>query len=234
MRTFAAVAALSVLGVATAVGIFAVTRSPQEAMTADLERDLQLASSAQTPRTGVVSAIEQGLNGAPSGEARGQRMVVPTRKRAPIAAPSPTIMDAPASTVSTEAPQPEPSPVTVEPVAVAAAEPQTAVEVTASVPDDSYPTPAGGPSAGTGDEGEVGRGTGSMRRGGIIGTVVGAIIRGASVGHDKCEPGGGRRTGVGGIGGGTLGAIGGILSGGGARPRGTIPGGSMPGGSRRW
>jgi len=231
MRKFAAVAAGSVLGVAVAMGGYAAFRVPKEAMTADLERDLNLAATVQGPRTGVVSAIEQGRNGAPSGEALGKRMVVPTKRRAPIAAPSPTVMETPAATVSDEAPQPAPTPAAVEPVAVAASEPQPVQETAPSEGESTVMAPASGPSAGTGVDGEVGHGSGNMRRGGIIGAVAGAIIRGASVGHDRCEPRGTR--GPGGMGGTTLGDIGGIILSGRGRPSGSIPGGAMPGGRRR-
>src|SRR6185436_13199488 len=61
-----------------------------EAMTADLERDLQLANSVK-PHTQFVSALEQNSSNAPSGNEKGQRAVVTTRKKAPIKAPSPTV-----------------------------------------------------------------------------------------------------------------------------------------------
>lgn len=213
MRTFAVIAALTGLTVGSAAGVVVLRRAPTDtAMTADIERDLQIAARTPSKRTGVVSALEQGRPGAPSGQSRGQRMVVPTTKRAPKAAPSRSVMDAPTD-VSAEVPETVPAPVVSEPVAVVASAAESATDASATPPDNSYPTPAEGPSAGTGTgnqrgSGGMGSGGGGMRTGSVIGAIAGAIIRGASAGHDHCEPGPRRR---GGVSGGTLGTIGGVL-----------------------
>ncbi|MEO7998583.1 MAG: hypothetical protein ABI852_14135, partial [Gemmatimonadaceae bacterium] len=91
MRKVVAISALSVLAAGSvAIGVQQM-RSPHEAMTADLERDLSLANSVQQTRLGVVSALEQGANGGPSGNEVGKRAMVLTNKRAPSAAPSKTV-----------------------------------------------------------------------------------------------------------------------------------------------
>lgn len=236
MRKIVAISALSVLAVgAVAAGTYQM-RSSSEPMTADLERDLSLATNVQRARSGVVSAIEQGRNGAPSDQSKGERMVVPTKKRAPTRAPSPNVAEV-ASVAPDVNPEPAPQapPEVAPPAASTAAAPATVV-AEATVPDLSYPTPApatGGPSAGTASDGNhgnggVGAGEGG-RRGPTMGGVIGAILRGGTAGVDNCEPNR-RRTGdpVG-----TIGAVGGIILGGGGMPNGSIPGGPR-GGGRRW
>jgi len=52
-------------------------------MTADLERDLDLAANARAPQTAVVSALEGGPRNAPSGAQRGRRDAVPTPRPQP-------------------------------------------------------------------------------------------------------------------------------------------------------
>ncbi|MEO7360256.1 MAG: hypothetical protein ABI120_08000 [Gemmatimonadaceae bacterium] len=234
MRKIIAISALSVFAAGTiAVGVFQ-TRDNGEPMTADLERDLSLATSVQPTRSAVVSALEQGRNGAPSGEAKGERMVVPTKKRAPSRQPSPTVTEV-AAVASEVNPEPAPTaPPEVAPPTVSEAPAPSTTTADAAAPDLSYPTPApptGGPSAGAGNNDgrgseDVGSGDHGRRGSGVVG-VIGAILRGGSVGVDNCEPNGRRR-------GGTMGAIGGTILGGGGMPRGSIPGGPRSGGNRRW
>lgn len=151
----------------------------QGAMTADLERDLQMAVSAQRPRTMVVSVIEGGPTGGPSGDARGRRDNVPVRQKAPRPTPQ-------AEEVQEVAALPELDMSAAPAVAVT----ERVESAPAPIPEPSIEAPspdigamaAGGPSAGNGD------GEGTARRGGGWGTAIGAIIRGASVGVDNCGP----------------------------------------------
>lgn len=239
MRKIVAISALSVLAAgSTAVAVHQM-RAPGETMTADLERDLSLATSVQATRTGVVSAIEQGRNGAPSGFAKGERMVVPTKKRAPAPAAAPTVAAVPLAPADQS---PEPAPIAPPdlsvPTSAAATVAETSVTAPAPDPTATTVTAPGGPSAGTSTEGErssgdIGQGA-DGRRGGVRGTmggIIGVILRGGSPGDDNCEPPGrGRNQGH--PTGGVIGAIGGILANGGGMPTGSLPGGNRAG--RRW
>lgn len=235
MRRIIAISALSVLAVGATGAYLVTSQRPAESMTADLERDLNLATAAQPQRTAVVSAVEQNIPGSPSGTARGKRAVVPTKRRAPRPAPSPVVMEAPQEAGATE-PAPAPT-VSTEVVASASVDAPTQ-QAPADPPDNSYPTPAS--DAGTGGNGsgiqDAGSGQGQgggYGVGGVVGTVVGAILRGGSAGHDNCEPAGRRRGGIG-TSQGTLGTITDILSRGSGGPRGSIPGGRAPMPGRRW
>ena len=239
MRKIVAISALSVLAAGSVAAIVASTRAPNGTMTADLERDLSLATSVQATRTGVVSAIEQGRNGAPSGQSKGARMVVPTKKRALGAAPAPTVAEV-AIAPADQSPEPAliaPSEVSV-PATAAAIVAEATVTMPAPDPDAAIPAP-GGPSAGVSTEGDrssgdIGRGTDGNRGGvrGRMGGIVGVILRGGAAGDDNCEPPGGRRRNGGNPTAGVISAIGGILAGGGSMPIGSLPGGSR--GGRRW
>ncbi|MBY0488580.1 MAG: hypothetical protein K2R93_01950 [Gemmatimonadaceae bacterium] len=200
----------------------------QGVMTADLERDLALASSAARPANQVVSALEGGPQHAPSGEQRGRRDNIVRPQRAPRVNPkASTTLEAPVTEQVAEAPAPV--------VEVANATPAPA-----PVPTPATDAPAPRPTWGViYDEGQnTGRGpsdntgTGSMGTGrgrdGGMGGIGGVIIRGGSAGEDHCEPRGGigRRGrmpggmgGMGGMGGG--GIIGGVI--GGVIGRGTFP-----------
>ena len=147
-------------------------------MTADLERDLQMAVTAQHPHSMVVSAIEGGPTGGPSGDQRGRRDNVPVRQKAPSPTPKAEVQEtaalpqldmstAPAVQV-TERVEAAPTPV-----------PEPSIE--APSPDVGTMA-AGGPNAGSGN------GEGTARRGSGWGTAIGAIIRGASAGVDNCGP----------------------------------------------
>lgn len=187
---------------------------PQGEMTADLERDLALAANAQRPGTQVVSAIEGGPRGAPSGTQRGMRDQVTRPKRAPKPTPQaevqetavlPSLENAPApAVVVTERTQTAPAPIP---------------EPSVTAPNND---PIGTPSGGRMDEGR-GRGQGGVIGiGGGIGGVIGVIIRGGAAGEDHCEihdrrRGRGRMPiplpgGMGGIGG-AIGGIGGGIGG---------------------
>ena len=244
MRKIVAISALSVLAAGATAAGFMLMRAPQESMTADLERDLSLASSVQAKRTGFVSPIEQGGTGAPSGNEKGKRAPVVTQRRAPSAAPSRLIADV-AVTPTTETPAPAPAaPTAVEPVEPTVATPEPSVN--APTPDGSGvlgPVATGGPSAGGSGNGDNGMDTrGSGRTGSEVppatreppsgpSTVIGVIMRGGSPGHDNCEPGG-RRRGDNTNAVGMIGAIGGVILNGGGAPRGSLPGGNR--GGRRW
>lgn len=184
------VSTLSAFGAALAV-MGCQGRSSHEAMTADLERDLNLATTVRAPHTGVVSALEQNSNGALSGEQAGLRLAVPTTRRAPAPGRSPATTEVPADPLPVEettvaAPAPAPSP-----VAVAAEQPAQEVPQAAATPGIII---ASGPSAGTGSDGtgvgvgESGRAEGHGGVGAVVGGIIGAIIRGSTVGADNCEP----------------------------------------------
>ena len=236
MRKIVAISALSVLAAGSVAAVVVLTRAPGGTMTADLERDLSLATSVQATRTGVVSAIEQGRNGAPSGTSAGARMVVPTKKRTPSAAHSPTVAEvaiAPADV------SPEPAVIAPPELSVPTSTAATVADadVAASAPDPNATiTMPGGPSAGASTEGvhtsgNIGAGSDGNRGGvrGRMGGIVGVILRGGAAGDDHCEPPGRGRNGQGA---GVIGAIGGILAGGGGMPIGSLPGGNR--GGRRW
>ena len=236
MKKIVAISALSVLAASSVAAVVLLTRAPGGRMTADLERDLSLATSVQTTRTGVVSAIEQGRNGAPSGTSLGARMVVPTRKRAPSAAHSPTIAEVASAQADVN---PEPAviapPDVTAPTSIAATVAEAVVSASAPDPNATSTMP-GGPSAGSSNEGahssgNIGAGTDGDRGGirGRIGGIIGVILRGGAAGDDHCEPPGRGRNGTMG---GTMGAIGGILAGGLGMPTGSLPGGNR--GGRRW
>jgi hypothetical protein len=200
-------------------------------MSVDLERDLQLATAAQRPRTAVVSAIEGGPTGAPSGEAVGRRDAVPTPRRTPRPASSAPVTEtvSPESVSEAEAP----AVVTMEQVEPTPS-PDPSPEASVPAPPDlsTEAVVAAGPSA-RGDENagrDGGSGSGSGRRGGGWGGIIGAVIRGTSAGVDHCEEHDRRRNGgrIGTRVGGTGGMIGTVI--GEAIDRGRAPVG-MP---QRW
>lgn len=200
----------------------------QAEMTADLERDLDLALRARSPRTMVVSVLEGGPPGAPSGTARGRRDAVPT----PRPAPRPAVEGPTAETAAADAPEAATSSAEVEPIEPATAptpEPATEQPVAAPEPATDARPADHGPTAEAGEadgRGEVERGQG--RRGAGWGTLIGVIIRGGAAGIDNCEAHDRRRAGrrrpggYGGdiiaIGGGMGGVIGGVVTNGGIRP----------------
>ena len=215
VRRFTVLSALA--ATVAVVGCRNDSRAPADGMTADLERDLQLAAAVRPQRSGVVSAIEQVANGGPSGTARGVRAAVHVRKRSPLESRSGAKQDVAAAHVAAD--------VTAPRFAVGVT--QTAAPT--DIPDPVATSPSQGPSVGgsdgsyTGgsDEGSIGRGRGDDGRGRGPGGI-GVIIRGGGAGDDHCEPQGPRRGtrnggqtgGMGGIGG----VIGGIIGGAGRFP----------------
>jgi hypothetical protein len=186
-----------------------------EAMTADLERDLELATAPRLQRTAVVSAIESGPTGAPSGTARGQRAPVAVKKRAPRPAPVPAVEEVAAPETAADLPAPMPNVAvseTVAPTPALVIEPPSAP----ATDEGMGSTDGSGPSVGASGEGDRGR-SGSGRRGGGIGGVIGVIIRGGHAGVDKCEEHDRQRRGRGAGGIGTIGGIGGGIRIGGVR-----------------
>jgi len=219
-RTFGLAAGLAVAGMLGCGGT-----ADQHAMTADLERDLELAVNARPPQTVVVSAIEGGPRNAPSGSDRGRRDAVPTPRRMPRPTPQAEVVE------SASTPEPEeteaPAAVVAEQVEPTPA-PEPAVAERAPEPEPVYGPATRGPSAGTGEaEGRGDGGRGQGRRGGGWGTLIGVIIRGGAAGIDNCEEHDrrrGRRTG-GGYGGDIItaggvmgGVLGGVIANGGIRP----------------
>ena len=215
MRRFTVLSALA--ATVAVVGCRNDSRAPADGMTADLERDLQLAAAVRPQRSGVVSAIEQVANGGPSGTARGVRAAVHVRKRSPLESRSGAKQDVAAAHVSADVSAPR----------FAVGVTQTAAPT--DIPDPVATSPSQGPSvggsdgsyAGGSDEGSIGRGRGDDGRGRGPGGI-GVIIRGGGAGDDHCEPQGPRRGtrnggqtgGMGGIGG----VIGGIIGGAGRFP----------------
>ncbi|MGH7651755.1 MAG: hypothetical protein ACREMS_07915 [Gemmatimonadaceae bacterium] len=164
---------------AGAVLLAACSGDKKTSMNADLKNDLALASSSDgitlanaspNPPQQVVSAIERTTPPA--------RQVAPsTRVRKHKPAPK-----APPQLVHTQAPA----------TVVAETEPQPAVQQPAADPTPVSPRPQpaqvtlpSGPSSG-GDNGSIGRGSG----GSILGTILGAVIRGGIVvgDGDNCDP----------------------------------------------
>ena len=208
----------------------------QFAMTADLERDLQMATAAERPRTAVVSAIEGGPTGAPSGDQRGRRDAVPTARRTARPTPSAplnetvsseSVSEAPASaTVTTEAVDPTSSP---SPEPGVQYPPDLSTEAVAPADPSARGDDGAGRDRGTGG----GNGDGG-RRGGGWGGIIGVVIRGGAAGVDHCEEHDRRRNGGrngGGVGirvGGAGGIIGAVI--GEAMDRGRAPVGTP----QRW
>ncbi|MFO0228074.1 hypothetical protein [Gemmatimonas sp.] len=203
----------------TVAGLLGCGGTETGTMTADLERDLDLAVRARRPQTVVVSALEGGPRGAPSGAERGQRDVVATPRRAPRAAPQALPEEVP----TVAEPENSTAPVGADEAATVdapAPEPQVA-------PDAPAPEPAPmpvtrGPSAGHDGEASVEEGQGRGRRGSGLGTLIGVIIRGGAAGIDNCEEHdrrragrrrGGTNGGMGGYGGDIIMAGGGVLGG---------------------
>ena len=172
----------------------------QATMTADLERDLQMATVAARPRTAVVSAIEGGPTGAPSGDEVGRRDAVPVPSRSARPKPSAPVTESVSSESVSETPAP--ALVTTEPVDPSPApSPEPGVQAPPDLSTEAVAT--SGPSA-RGDEdagrergtasGHAGNGDGG-RRGGGWGGIIGVVIRGGGAGEDHCEEHDRRRNG---------------------------------------
>ena len=211
MRRIPTLSALCILAVSVAfVACRSDARTASDGMTADLERDLQLASTVRAPRTQAVSAVELIANGAPSGNSRGERALVRTPRRAPTQSPSATEEEVAAPNAASDDAAPRISPTMTE--SAPAPAPATASEPTAATGDLGVFVGTSSGTYGAGDEGTRGRGDEGRGRS------PGVIIRGGAAGDDHCEPRGGRRGGMGGggIGGniGTIGTVIGIMGGG--------------------
>ncbi|MBL0891104.1 MAG: hypothetical protein IBJ19_10865 [Gemmatimonadaceae bacterium] len=172
------VAAPFTLGAALWLGVSGCgSERPDGRMSADLGRDLQLAMYARP--AAVVSAVEGGPTGAPSGDARGRRDAVPRPRQAPAPRPSPQVEETASPESLLDSPMPAVSITTAEVGAPAAPiEPElpaAGAETPVSV------IPVSGPSDASGHEGER-----EGRRGGGLGGVIGAIIRGGAAGIDNC------------------------------------------------
>jgi hypothetical protein len=162
-------------GVAGALALAAC--SGKDKVSDDFQKDLERASTASEitlpatqPATQVVSAIERTTPPAPRRVAQSQRVAkhrpAPTRQPAPV--------EVERADVSTEV---EPAPV----------EPSPAPATEASLPSPR-PQPVATNGGGAGDGGVgTGRGT-SGNTGAIIGSVIGAILRGGVVDGDDCDP----------------------------------------------
>lgn len=148
----------------------------QGTMTADLERDLQMAVTAQRPHTQVVSAIEGGPPNGPSGDEKGRRDNIPVQKKAPTPTPKAELQETAAlpQLDMTKAPA-------VEVTERVEAAPTPVPEPSIEAPSHDIGVGSNGASAGNGGEANGRRGSG-------WGTAIGAIIRGTSAGVDNCGP----------------------------------------------
>lgn len=233
-RTIAAVAFIAASALLTACG----TRGEHHAMTADLERDLQMAIDARPAPSMVVSAIEGGAVNAPSGTQRGRRDAMPTPRRTPRPAPQADVQESVVTENNENSAAPD-APVEEQKEATQAPASDHATAVPA-VDAEHGAAADRGPSAGAGEgEGHGDVGVGHGRRGGGWGTVIGVIIRGGAAGIDNCEEHDRRRAGRrGGAMGGTMGGhaggvivaggvlggvIGGVIAGNGGTIRPTFP-----------
>ena len=166
---------------AGAVLLAACGSDKKVAMNDDLKNDLALASSSDgidlansSPNAGqqVISAIERT---APPTRQPAPSTRVRHHKAAPKAPPQVVKTKAPATVAQTEPQSVAPEPVANDPTPVSPRPQPVAV---------SYPS---GPSSG-GDEGTVSRGSSA---GAVIGTILGAVIRGGVVmggDGDTCDP----------------------------------------------
>jgi hypothetical protein len=177
-----------ILAGAGAVLLAACSGDKKAAMNDDLKKDLELASSndgitlanSGSAGTQVVSAIEQT---APPTRQQTPSTKVRRHKAAPKSPPQVVRTQAPATVAENDQQSVAPQPVANDPTPVSPRPQPVAV---------SYPS---GPSSG-GDDGRVSTGS---TAGAIIGTILGAVIRGGVVGDgDQCDPrtdGRGRRGG---------------------------------------
>lgn len=164
---------------ASAVLLAACSGDKKAAMNEDLKKDLELASSndgitlansSGTAGTQVVSAIERTT---PPARQQTPSTRVRRHRAAPKAPPQVVRAEAPASVSETELQSVAPEPVGYDPTPVSPRPQPVAV---------SYPS---GPSSG-GDDGRVSDGS---TTGVIIGSILGAVIRGGTVGDvDRCDP----------------------------------------------
>ncbi|MDP9201512.1 MAG: hypothetical protein M3P26_06220 [Gemmatimonadota bacterium] len=164
---------------AGAVLLAACSGDRKAAMNDDLKKDLELASSndgitlansSGNAGTQVVSAIERTTppTRQPTPSTRVRR-----HRAAPKAPPQVVQAEAPATVAETEPQSVAPEPVANDPTPVSPRPQPVAV---------SYPS---GPSSG-GDDGRVSTGS---TAGAIIGSILGAVIRGGTVGDvDHCDP----------------------------------------------
>lgn len=152
------------------------------AVNADLQKDLELASSADgiSLGNGAVASSQQFVSSI-------ERTSPPARtvaKSAPVKRHKPA-RKSPPQVVRTEAPaqvsESEPMSVATAPIAV---EPDAPISPRPQPIAVSYPS---GPSS-------VGSDGGGSTTGAVLGTIFGAVIRGGAVGDDHCDP---RRTGRG-------------------------------------
>jgi hypothetical protein len=165
---------------AGAVLLAACSGDKKVAMNDDLKNDLALASSSD------------GITLANSSGNAGQQVISAIERTAP-----PTRQAAPSTRIRRHKPAPKSPPQivkTIAPATIAQTEPQSiAPEPVANDPTPVSPRPQpvavsypNGPSSG-GDDGSVSRGSGA---GAVIGTILGAVIRGGIVvgDGDACDP----------------------------------------------
>jgi hypothetical protein len=167
---------------ASAVLLAACSGDKKGSINDDLKKDLELASSSDgitlansSPNAGqqVVSAIEQT---APPTRQQAPSAKVRHHKAAPKSPPQVVRIKAPATVAQNETQSVAPAPVADDPTPVSPRPQPVAV---------SYPS---GPSSG-GDDGRVSTGGGSGV-GAVLGTILGAVIRGGVVmgDGDNCDP----------------------------------------------
>ena len=174
---------------AGAVLLAACSGDKKTAMNDDLKKDLELASSndgitlanSGSAGTEITSAIERT---APPTRQQTPSTKVRRHKAAPKSPPQVVRTEAPATVAENDQQSVAPEPVANDPTPVSPRPQPVAV---------SYPS---GPSSG-GDDGRVSTGS---TAGAVIGTILGAVIRGGVVGDgDQCDPRTDGRRGRGGV-----------------------------------
>ena len=169
----------SMIGAATlALGIAGCSKPAKQASaSADLQRDLKLASTSSLDLASEQSKASFPLTEIPV-ESKPQR--APTIKKAPgpkaVRSPRPTVKAAPepevaAATETQQVATTEPAPAPVE---------QNTPEPAAPAVPRPSPVPVSAPSGG--------RSTGDDGVGAVMGGIIGVIIRGGGVDGDNCEP----------------------------------------------
>jgi outer membrane biosynthesis protein TonB len=156
------------------------------ALSDDLKRDLQLASSTDlglaSQQAGKQYALtELGQTSAPAPSTAPKRGAGPKA----VKSKTPTVKAAPEPTVTSETSESQVEVASQAPAATTAPVPEPSAP---AVPRPSPVTPSNG---GVGAQGQAGggAGTGSSEGGGsILGTIFGAVIRGGVVDGDHCDP----------------------------------------------
>jgi hypothetical protein len=173
-------AALLAVGLLAACGKSSTKTS---AMSADLKRDLDAASSSSLALASNQSSAQFPLTETPIASAPAPaKKIVKAQGPKAIRSPRPTVRAEPEQSVATETEQAQ-----VEVTEIAAA-PTTDATTEAAAPAVPRPSPIPISAVPAG-----GRGNGGSSTGEVLGTIFGAVIRGGGVDDDHCDPHRGRR-----------------------------------------